>query len=71
MKKGRVIRGPLSTTDNVAQFSTVSSTALAVAFTSLPTPRTVLAHAASATALMTSTTGASLDSFMDGYSLVR
>jgi hypothetical protein len=50
---------------------TVSSTAFAVALTSLPTPRTVLAHAASATAQTINATGASRDSFMDESSDVR
>lgn len=46
---------------DIGQLLTVSSTALAVDFTSLPTPLTVLAQAASARAQMMTVTGARRD----------
>jgi hypothetical protein len=50
---------------------TVSSTALAVDLTSLPTPRTVLAQAESARAQARMAMDVRRNSFMDGVSLVR
>jgi hypothetical protein len=52
-------------------FFTVSSTALAVDLTSLPTPRTVLAQAERARTQARMAIGAVRNNFMIGFSLIR